>query len=140
MNNRIVLSRPDAQRLRAVLAAYRGSYLDQEHLSDLHAEVEQARILDEAHMTADIVTIGSQVRVRDSGTGTSGEYVLVLPDQVELRAGHISVLAPLGTALLGYREGDNVEWQMPGGLRRLRIEKVRQPERKSSEREADRVN
>lgn len=139
-DSRIVLSRPDVHRLRAILGARRGSFLDREHLDDLYAELEQARVLDEDLITADIVTIGSEVRVRDSGTGAFGDYVLVLPAHADLGAGHISVLAPLGTALLGYREGDEVVWRMPGGVRRLRIEKVRQPERRAAEHEADRVN
>jgi regulator of nucleoside diphosphate kinase len=63
---------------------------------------------------------------------TSGErrdLVLAFPWQADISAQRISVLAPLGTALLGYREGDEVEWVMPGGLRRLRIEKVHQASR-----------
>lgn len=139
-DSRIVLSRPDVHRLRALLGAHRGSSLDREHLNELYAEVEHAKILDEDHMTADIVTIGSELRVRDCGTGVSGDYVLVLPAQANLGAGHISVLAPMGTALLGYRQGDEVEWRMPGGVRRLRIEKVRQPERRVAEREVSKVN
>lgn len=128
-NARIVLSRPDLHRLRAILGSHRGSLRDRAHLDDLHEELEQARILDEDHIAPDIVTIGSKVRVRDSATEVSVDYVLVPPSQANLAAGYISVLAPLGTALLGYREGDEVEWQMPGGVRRLRIEKVRQAER-----------
>jgi regulator of nucleoside diphosphate kinase len=111
--------------LHAILGAYRGSLRDRAHLEDLYEELEQARILDEVWITPDIVTIESEVRVRDSATGVSSDYVLVPPSQADLAAGHISVLAPLGTALLGYREGDEVEWQMPGGVRRLRIENVR---------------
>jgi regulator of nucleoside diphosphate kinase len=53
------------------------------------------------------------------------ERALIAEPEADLNAGRISVLAPLGTALLGYREGDEVEWQMPGGLRQLRIERVR---------------
>ena len=61
----------------------------------------------------------------DLSSGERREYTLTYPAEADVAAGRISVLAPLGTALLGYREGDEFEWQMPGGLRRLRIEKVR---------------
>ena len=62
-------------------------------------------------------------------TGSSRrEITLVYPHEAEAASGRISVLAPLGTALLGYREGDEVEWLMPGGMRRLRIESVRGPD------------
>lgn len=133
-NSRIVLSRPDAHRLRAILGARRGSLRDREHWEDLYEEIERARIVDENLIAPDVVTMGAEVRVRDGETGVSVKYVVVPPAQADLAAGYISVLAPLGTALLGYREGDEVEWHMPGGVRRLRIEKVRQPQREASER------
>ncbi len=57
--------------------------------------------------------------------------MLVFPAQADIGAQRLSVLAPVGTALLGYREGDEVEWLTPGGLRRLRIEKVIQPSSRS---------
>lgn len=135
VNSRIVLSRPDSHRLRAILGAHRGSIRDREHLVDLYEEVERAWVLDEDRMAEDVVTIDSQVRVRDSSTGRSADYVVVAPAHADVATGHISVLAPLGTALLGYREGDEVEWSMPGGVRTLRIEKVRQPKRKVAESE-----
>ncbi len=75
------------------------------------------------------MTLQSQVCVRDHETGVSGDYTIVSPEQADVSLAHISVVAPLGTALLGYREGDQVEWQMPGGVRRLQIERVRQPQR-----------
>lgn len=133
-NSRIVLSRPDASRLRAILGARRGSLRDREHLEDLHEEIERARIVDENLIAPDIVTMGAEVHVRDGETGVSARYVVVPPTQADLAAGYISVLAPLGTALLGYREGDEVEWHMPGGVRHLRIERVKQPDRDASTR------
>ena len=67
----------------------------------------------------------TRVHVLDLVSWERRELVLVLPRESDAVAGRISVLAPLGTALLGFREGDEVEWLMPGGLRRLRIEDVR---------------
>jgi len=64
------------------------------------------------------------VRVRDLESGRRQELTLVSPHEADVSAGRISVLAPLGTALLGYRKGDVVERVMPGGLRRLLIEEV----------------
>ncbi len=128
-NNRIVVTRPDVERLRAILAARGGTARDREHLLDLRDEIERARIVAEHEIPAGVVTLQSQVCVRDRATGICSDYTVVSPSQSNVSSGHISVLAPLGTALLGYREGDEVEWRMPGGVRRLRIERVRQPER-----------
>ncbi|NJO12153.1 MAG: GreA/GreB family elongation factor [Gammaproteobacteria bacterium] len=78
---------------------------------------------------ADVITMGARVRVRDLESGQRGEYAVVYPWEADVGSNRVSVLAPLGTALLGYREGDKLEWRMPGGVRRLLVEKVfRQPE------------
>jgi regulator of nucleoside diphosphate kinase len=124
---RIELSRADLQRLRAILDPRKASFQDREHLLDLQQEIDEARIVDTDDMDADVVTMQSEVRVRDGATGVSRDYRLVSPANADLAAGRLSVLAPLGTALLGYREGDEVEWQMPGGSRLVRIEKVSRP-------------
>jgi regulator of nucleoside diphosphate kinase len=58
------------------------------------------------------------------------EYELVYPADADMAHGRLSVLAPVGTAILGYRRGDVIEWPVPAGLRRLRVEEVLyQPER-----------
>jgi regulator of nucleoside diphosphate kinase len=126
-NKRIIVTARDVERLRAILAARGGSALDREHLLDLRDELERARIVPEEDIPADVVTLQSQVRVRDRENGVANDYTIVSPAQANVGMGHISVVAPLGTALLGYREGDKIEWQMPGGVRRFQIERVRQP-------------
>jgi regulator of nucleoside diphosphate kinase len=77
------------------------------------------------------------VRIRDLESGLQGDYTLVYPWEADVDSNRVSVLAPLGTALLGYREGDQIEWHMPGGMRRLRVEKIlHQPEAKQREAHA----
>lgn len=139
-NNRIVITRPDLERLRAVLGSRNGSPRDREHLLDLREELDQARIVGAEEVPAAVVTLDSEVRVRDGETGVRSDYTLVSPAHADVRSGHVSVLAPLGTALLGYREGDEVEWQMPGGVRRLQIERVRQPQRIATGRREHEAN
>jgi regulator of nucleoside diphosphate kinase len=76
-------------------------------------------------LPGDRVAVDSSVHVRDLDAGTLHDYTLVWPSHANAAHRRISVLAPLGTALLGCRAGDRVEWQMPGGLVRLLIEEVR---------------
>jgi regulator of nucleoside diphosphate kinase len=122
----ILVAVADAHRLRGLLAARRGSPLhDEAHLHELESELERAVLMARDQIPAEVVTMDSVVSVLDLFSGERGEYTLVYPAEANLAAGRISVLAPLGTAVLGYREGDEIEWLMPGGLRRLRIEKVR---------------
>jgi len=132
-NDRIVVTRSDLKRLRAILGSRGISVRDREHLLDLSVELDRAHVVHDAEVPSDVVTLQSQVRVRDPETGMASNYTVVSPTQADLSSGHVSVLAPLGTALLGYRKGDDVEWQMPGGIRRLWIERVIQPQRLSAD-------
>lgn len=123
-NRQVVVTQRDAARLRALVSGYARSARDTEHLEELALEIERASVLDPQQVPADVVTMHSRVRVLDLATGEHRELVLVYPAESDIAANRVSVLAPLGTALLGYRKGDEVEWQMPGGLRRIRIENV----------------
>jgi len=73
--------------------------------------------------------MNSRVTVRDMETGERSVYTLVYPEHADYREGRISVLAPLGSAMLGYRAGDVVEWEVPKGTKRMQIEEIHyQPE------------
>jgi regulator of nucleoside diphosphate kinase len=126
-NRHIVITTSDAASLRGLLAKQATAERDQDRLDELGAELERAFIAEQNDVPRDVVTMRARVHVLDLKSGERRDLVLVFPWESDLAAGRISVLAPLGTALLGYREGDEVEWTMPGGVRRLRIEKVRQP-------------
>jgi regulator of nucleoside diphosphate kinase len=124
----IVVTDADALRLRGLLAARRASTAhDEEHLQLLESELERAVLVAREAVPPGVVAMHCDVQVLDLVSGVRREYTLVYPAEANPAAGRISVLAPLGTALLGYREGDELEWQMPGGVRRLRIEQVRSP-------------
>jgi regulator of nucleoside diphosphate kinase len=74
--------------------------------------------------------MNSTVRLRDLDTGDMETYTLVYPAEADVDEQLISVLAPIGTAILGYRVGDVIKWPVPGGFVRLRVEKILyQPER-----------
>ena len=123
----IIVSERDARQLRALLRHRpESSFRDQAHLSELKTELERAIVLRAEQMHGDVITMQSHVQVRDLANGERSSYELVFPFEADVAARKISVLAPLGTALLGFREGDEVEWQMPGGMRQFRIERVRQ--------------
>jgi regulator of nucleoside diphosphate kinase len=122
----IVLSEADAQLLRGLLAARAASSRDHEHLLELQAELERAVVCAASEVPADVVTMHAHVQLLDVASGERRQFVLVLPAEADVSSQRISVLAPLGTAVLGYRQGDEVEWVMPGGLRTLRIERVKQ--------------
>lgn len=116
----IIVSDVDIYRLRGLL----GSGCD-----ELHAEIEQAIVMPVGELPRGVVTMGAKVQTRDLRTGRIEGFRLVYPHEADPAAHRISVLAPLGIALLGNTEGDTVEWSMPGGRRSLRIERVMQAPR-----------
>jgi len=69
----------------------------------------------------DIITMNSTAQLRELLTDDVMTYTLVFPDRADYEAGRISVLAPIGTAMLGQREGDEFEWEVPAGPVRLRV-------------------
>lgn len=121
----IVITESDAVRLRGLLSARAGGARHESRHHDLAAELDRALIAGPSDALDDVVTMHARVQVLDRVSGKRRELELVYPHEADSSAGRISVLAPLGTALLGCREGDDVEWLMPGGLTQLRIERVR---------------
>lgn len=99
-------------------------------LARLEEELERATVVAADEVPSDVVTIGSRVRVRDLDTGAVSEFTLA-HSAVNAPPGEtrVSLLAPVGAAVLGYREGDRIAWPVPAGVRRLQIVKVvAQPE------------
>jgi regulator of nucleoside diphosphate kinase len=127
----IIVSDVDVYRLRGLLGAASGDrFLDHANLDELRNELERAIVLPSGEVPHGVVTMGAKVQVRDLGTDRIEGFELVYPREADASAHRLSVLAPLGTALLGNSEGDAVEWRMPGGTRCFRIERVMQAPRR----------
>ena len=121
----IHVTNQDLLRLRRVIgSASRTSVLDREHLEVLPAELDRAVIIDDEDIPPDVIRMRTHVRVRDSTSQQTEDYTLVYPWEADVHLNLLSVLAPLGTALLGYREGDHIDWRLPGGVRELRVERI----------------
>lgn len=97
---------------------------DRKYLEELEDELRRAKVVDPANIPRDLVTMNSRIRVRDLASGGEMTYQLVFPGDADIERNKISILAPIGTALLGYRVGDIVEWEAPAGLKRMRIEEI----------------
>lgn len=119
------ISRPDHERLRLLVEAM-GNTRPQlrESLLPLRRELERAEVLAPADVPPSVVKMGSRIEIEDRETGAVDTYTLVYPEDADAAIGKISVLAPIGMAVIGFAEGDTFEWKTPGGLRRLLIRKV----------------
>ena len=128
MNGRIYITDTDSQRLRTLIAGLRGAKSRVEHLDMLEQELDRAEVVAPESIPRDVVTMNSEVRMQDLDSGAIQRYKLVFPGQFRWDFS-VSVLAPIGTAMLGYRVGDVIEWPVPRGIRRLKVQEVTyQPE------------
>ncbi|KHE90794.1 Regulator of nucleoside diphosphate kinase [Candidatus Brocadiaceae bacterium S225] len=97
---------------------------DKKYLKELEKELNRSKIVEQNKMPQDVITMNSKVRLKELDSGEEITYVLVFPEAANIDENKISILAPIGTALIGYRVGDIIEWEVPAGLRRLKVEEL----------------
>lgn len=122
--NPLIVTAADLARLRTVLDLH-----DSAASEALDAELHRARIVDGHSVPADVVTMNSELVYEDIDTHTQRTVRVVFPKDADAKRGWISVLAPIGSALLGLRVGQEIEWPVPHGRKRVRVVELRyQPE------------
>ncbi|HEX8650871.1 MAG TPA: nucleoside diphosphate kinase regulator [Pyrinomonadaceae bacterium] len=129
----IYITKPDHERLTKLieLARERDGDANRVYVDRLEEELERAEVVEQKGIPPDVITMRSTVSLKDLDTGEEMIYWLTFPTEANYDEGKISVLAPIGTAMLGYRRGDVIEWEVPSGVRRLKVEEVLyQPESK----------
>jgi regulator of nucleoside diphosphate kinase len=122
----IYITTSDYHRLSGLIemSRERNGDADREYLDQLEEELAQAEVVNPEDIPQDVITMRSKVRLKDLKSGQTVMYSLVFPSEANSNEGHISVLAPIGTALLGNRSGDVVESRVPSGLRRLKVKEI----------------
>ena len=130
IKNPIHITTQDKQRLEDLLVEVQAS--DPRKHGDLKAltqELRRAVIVDPKDVFCDVITMNSRAEMRDLESGETVVFTLVFPSEANIDEEKISVLAPIGAGMLGYRVDDEFEWNVPGGLRRMKVTKVEyQPE------------
>lgn len=125
MERAIYMTDFDLKRLRELVGVgitFKGK--DAEYLRSLENELDRAHVVDSKSIPKDVVTMNSRVRFVDLYTGEERVCTVVFPSDANIEQDKISVLAPIGTALLGYRVGDTIEWRVPSGNKQVRIEEI----------------
>lgn len=127
----IIISTEDHERLERLLGSdFVQAFRDKPYLQSLRRELDNAKVVAPEDMPPDVVTMNSTVRLREGHSDEVDTYTLVYPEDANIAEGKLSVLAPIGTAILGYRVGDMIIWPVPRGTADFRIEElVYQPER-----------
>ena len=109
----IVLSEPDASRLERLADLPESRRLPA--MVQLREELARARVMPAAELPSDVVTMNSSLDCVDEGTGTTRTLTLVYPGEANIAQGRVSVLSPVGMALLGLRVGQTIDWPVPAG-------------------------
>lgn len=130
----IIMNAADHEELSCALAAAgRMNERARAEISGLRSELDRAEVVAPDKVPSDVITMNSRAELVDLDTNERMEFTLVFPAEADVEEGRISVLAPLGTAMLGYRVGNEFEWVVPYGRRRLKVAAVQfQPEAASA--------
>ena len=126
MTRKIHITSKDRDRLLKIIGKEREFNISKngEHLTSLEQELNSAQIVTSQEVPSNVITMNSKFLLKDLDTNEEMEYTLVYPSEANLAEDKISVLAPVGTAVLGYREGDKFEWKVPNGSIHLKVEKI----------------
>lgn len=121
-NRQIYVTTSDYSRLNELLTVAKTfNYRDRNDLKSLEAELCRAKVVESRDVPETVVTMRTKLRFRDLDDGAQTEVTLVYPSEADINSGKISVISPIGTALLGYAKGDTIEWTVPAGIRRIKI-------------------
>lgn len=115
------LSKSDFKLLKEHLEKSNMSAYNKEKLRD---ELKEATIYNEHDLPDDVVCLGSEARIANTKTGQEFTFKLVMPEEANIKVKKVSVFAPIGIALFGYRTNDIINWEMPDGIQEFKILEV----------------
>lgn len=129
LRDSIIVTEFDKRRLLGLIKVFRARSADPDSLDELELELERADTVDPWNVPTDVVTMNSTVELIDLDTRDRRTLTVVFPGTADAASGRVSILAPLGLALLGARQGAQVECPTPSGTRRVVVERISfQPE------------
>ncbi len=97
---------------------------DQQNIEELQTELKRAKLVSKEAVPKDVVRLNSVVTIKEEKEKKTMEVVLVTPNKADIKQRRISVMSPIGTALIGFRKGQQVEWQVPAGKKTFTIVEV----------------
>ena len=97
---------------------------DRQNTEDLFAELKKAKLVSRDEFPSDVVRLNSIVRIKPADKDQEIELMIVLPDKADIKERKISIMSPVGTALIGFRQGENIKWQVPSGKKTFTILEV----------------
>ncbi|HWW38503.1 GreA/GreB family elongation factor [Pedobacter sp.] len=121
-NNQLIITKKEYELLSNHLKL--SSRLSDFNKDKLHHELKSAKIVTKDNLPEDAIVLDSLVTIQDEETAQEFTFHLVIPEEANMKLNKLSVLAPIGIALLGYTSGARVDWEMPTGVRKFKVIKV----------------
>lgn len=123
--NKLIINRLDYARIKkSINDARQSGSISNREAEKLMAELDAAEIVDPEAIPNNIVTMNSIVKVSFLHNGKQVQFQIVYPDQANLKEKKVSIFSPVATALIGYKVGDEVDWVVPTGLTRIRVDEI----------------
>jgi regulator of nucleoside diphosphate kinase len=116
----------DYQFLRELILKSKNSTNTKE-ANQLSQELDRAIISKESEMDTSVIRINSHVTIEDVKAQKQMKIQIVLPSFANVKEGKISILAPLSVAIIGFKENDEVDWELPAGIKTLKVIAVNNP-------------
>ena len=124
-NNQLVLRKDDYEIMISCLnSMYGRAAFDRQNAEELKNELKKAKLVNEADFPSDVVRLNSKVKIKAEKKDEIMELMIVTPDKADIKKRKISIMAPLGTALIGFRQGQKVKWKVPSGKKTFTIIEV----------------
>ena len=115
ISNNLVIRKDDYSLLISYLNhVRRHPTFDKRNANELTSELEKAKLVNKNNLPGDVVGLNSKIRIKAEGKSEEMEFVIVTPDRANDKEKKISIMAPMGTALIGFRQGQKVKWRAPG--------------------------
>ena len=122
---KIILNRLDYARIKKCIRdAQQFNSISNHEAESLFQELESAEILEPEEIPSNVVTMNSIVRMSFINSKKHVQFQIVYPNKANFKDNKTSIFSPIATALIGYKVGDEIEWIIPAGITRIRIDEI----------------
>jgi regulator of nucleoside diphosphate kinase len=122
---KLILNRLDYLRIqKAINDAKLVKSINAAEAESLMKELDSATIVEPEEIPSNVVTMNSIVKISFLNTNQQTQFQIVYPGQANVKEKKISIFSPIATALIGYKVSDEVEWIVPAGLTKIRIDEI----------------
>ena len=112
----IMLAKNDYELIMAYLKrSFYKARFDRQNADELKSELKKAKLVDKEDLPADVVRLNSMVTIKEEKENKEMQLTVVTPEKADIKQKRISILSPIGTALLGFRKGQQISWKVPAG-------------------------